>query len=153
VTSSYLVFSKDITTIPVGVDAATFVTSITEEFIASLPTPELFTALYENNGIRANVTGTYYISGTLCTPKNSSTAIAPGTVQLLIHGGKSLIYYRYAMAHVTAAGYDSRYWDFRGSGVPENYSYVYAAAQAGLTTFRYDRLGAGLSDHPADAYK
>jgi hypothetical protein len=94
VTSSNLVFSKDITTIPAGVDAATFVTSITEEFIASLPTTELFTALYENNGILANVTGTYHISGTLCTPKNSSAVTAPGTVQLLIHGGNSSNYSR-----------------------------------------------------------
>ncbi|KZT54698.1 alpha/beta-hydrolase, partial [Calocera cornea HHB12733] len=29
-------------------------------------------------------------------------------------------------------------------------SYVWAAAAAGYTTFRYDRLGTGLSDHPAD---
>jgi hypothetical protein len=91
VTSSNIVFSKDVTTIPAGVDATTFVTSITEHFIASLPTPGAFSALYENNGTRANVTGTYNISGTLCTPKNSSAAIAPGTVQLLIHGGKLLI--------------------------------------------------------------
>ena len=43
-----------------------------------------------------------------------------------------------------------RYWDFAATG--EDYSYVSAAAQAGHTTFRYDRLGTGLSEKPADAY-
>ena len=42
------------------------------------------------------------------------------------------------------------YWDFT---VPEDYSYVRAAADAGFTTFRYDRLGTGLSEKPQDAYK
>lgn len=37
--------------------------------------------------------------------------------------------------------------------MPENYSYVRAAADAGFTTFRYDRLGTGLSEKPQDAYK
>ena len=79
-----------------------------------------------------NVTSTYAISGTLCTPlagaKNASH------VQLLIHG----------------IAFDSSYWDFAAS---EEYSYVRAAADAGYTTFRYDRLGTGLSEKPADAYK
>ena len=42
------------------------------------------------------------------------------------------------------------YWDF---SVSEEYSYVRAAAGAGYATFRYDRLGTGLSQKPADAYK
>lgn len=42
------------------------------------------------------------------------------------------------------------YWDF---SVPEDYSYVRAAADQGFTTFRYDRLGTGLSQKPVDAYK
>lgn len=44
------------------------------------------------------------------------------------------------------------YWDFAVNGTDE-YSYVSAAAAAGYTTFRYDRLGTGLSEKPADAYK
>lgn len=42
------------------------------------------------------------------------------------------------------------YWDF---SVNEEYSYVRASADAGITTFRYDRLGTGLSENPADSYK
>ncbi len=33
-----------------------------------------------------------------------------------------------------------------------NYSYVEAASAAGYSTFRYDRLGTGASEHPKDAY-
>ncbi|KIJ63687.1 hypothetical protein HYDPIDRAFT_92149 [Hydnomerulius pinastri MD-312] len=44
-----------------------------------------------------------------------------------------------------------RYWDFAPGG-ENTYSYVYASAAAGLATFRYDRLGTGLSAHPYDAY-
>ncbi|KZT59586.1 alpha/beta-hydrolase [Calocera cornea HHB12733] len=43
--------------------------------------------------------------------------------------------------------FDSSYWDLPYQ--PQNYSYVYAAAQAGYTTFRYDRLGTGKSDFPS----
>lgn len=42
------------------------------------------------------------------------------------------------------------YWDF---SVSEEYSYVRASADAGITTFRYDRLGTGLSEKPSDSYK
>lgn len=42
------------------------------------------------------------------------------------------------------------YWDF---SVSEEYSYVRASADAGISTFRYDRLGTGLSEKPADSYK
>lgn len=35
---------------------------------------------------------------------------------------------------------------------PSNYSYVEQASKAGYSTFRYDRLGTGMSDHPSDAY-
>ncbi len=44
------------------------------------------------------------------------------------------------------------YWDFTVGG-SEDYSYVRAAANAGYSTFRYDRLGTGLSEKPNDAYK
>lgn len=44
------------------------------------------------------------------------------------------------------------YWDFAVNGMDQN-SYVAAAAEAGYTTFRYDRLGAGLSEKPADGFK
>ncbi|KAF7980121.1 hypothetical protein HWV62_39543 [Athelia sp. TMB] len=77
------------------------------------------------------VSGDYAISGTLCTPK--AGAKNASHVQLLIHG----------------IGFDSSYWDFSAS---EEYSYVRASAAAGISTFRYDRLGTGLSEKPADSY-
>ncbi|KAF7980110.1 hypothetical protein HWV62_39521 [Athelia sp. TMB] len=77
------------------------------------------------------VSGSYAISGTLCTPK--AGAKHASHVQLLVHG----------------IGFDSSYWDFSSS---EEYSYVRASAAAGISTFRYDRLGTGLSEKPADSY-
>ncbi|KZT59596.1 alpha/beta-hydrolase [Calocera cornea HHB12733] len=75
--------------------------------------------------------GTYTLSGTLCVPKAGDQHV--GTIQLLVHG----------------IAFDSTYWDF--SYQPQKYSYVYAAAEAGYTTFAYDRLGTGKSDKP-DGY-
>lgn len=46
--------------------------------------------------------------------------------------------------HTDGVGFDKSYWDFYSA----QYSYQDAAAQAGYTTFSYDRLGVGLSDHP-----
>ncbi|EGN93867.1 hypothetical protein SERLA73DRAFT_188982 [Serpula lacrymans var. lacrymans S7.3] len=46
--------------------------------------------------------------------------------------------------------FDSRYWDFSVDN--DQYSYVSASADAGIATFRYDRLGTGLSEKPHDAY-
>jgi len=77
--------------------------------------------------------GTFAISGVLCTPKAGD--MHNGSVQLLVHG----------------IGFDSSYWDF--SVEPQTYSYVQAAASAGWTTFRYDRLGTGMSDKPEDGYR
>ncbi|EJU04083.1 alpha/beta-hydrolase [Dacryopinax primogenitus] len=78
-------------------------------------------------------TGTFGISGVLCTPKAGD--MHNGAVQLLVHG----------------IGFDSSYWDLPYH--PENYSYVQAAAAAGWTTFRYDRLGTGQSHHPSDGFR
>ncbi|KDN52480.1 hypothetical protein K437DRAFT_220589, partial [Tilletiaria anomala UBC 951] len=48
-------------------------------------------------------------------------------------------------------GFDASYWNIQGPGVPEDqYSYVYAAAEQGISTFRYDRLGTGDSEKPID---
>lgn len=57
----------------------------------------------------------------------SAGSINSTIVQFLIHG----------------VGFGLSYWD-----VAANYSYVDAAALAGYTTFSYDRLGIGMSDHP-----
>ncbi|KZP02488.1 alpha/beta-hydrolase [Athelia psychrophila] len=92
-----------------------------------------FSALYEVGGgkEKSTVSNTYSISGTLCIPKGGATN--KDHVQYLLHG----------------IGFDSSYWDF---SVSEEYSYVRASAAAGISTFRYDRLGTGLSEKPADSY-
>lgn len=75
-------------------------------------------------GNKTQVSGNFNIYSQLCFP---NTGINTETVQFLIHG----------------AGFDRIYWN-----VAPGYSYVDAAAEHGYTTFLYDRLGVGLSDHP-----
>lgn len=75
-------------------------------------------------GPTKTISGTYSISVRMCFPKEN---FASGAVQILTHG----------------IGFDKSYWD-----VGPGYSYVDAAASNGSTTFLYDRLGVGLSDHP-----
>ncbi|KAH7911761.1 alpha beta-hydrolase [Hygrophoropsis aurantiaca] len=109
----------------------TYLTKLNQEYVGSFPYGSNFTDTYEAGMME--VTRTYAISGILCVPlsgeKNASN------VQYLIHG----------------IGYDSSYWDFV-VGDDETYSYVYASAAAGIATFRYDRLGTGLSEAPPEAY-
>lgn len=77
-------------------------------------------------GAKHNVSGTYSISSKLCFPINTSPNAS--TIQFLTHG----------------VGFDKSYWEFFSAA----YSYVDAAALAGYTTFSYDRLGIGASEHP-----
>ena len=72
------------------------------------------------------VSGNYGIYSQLCFPK-STGKISDTTIQFLIHG----------------AGADRTYWDFA-----PGYSYVDYAAEQGYTTFIYDHIVLGLSDHP-----
>jgi pimeloyl-ACP methyl ester carboxylesterase len=77
----------------------------------------------------------FRIHGTLCRPRKQQQGKAQHALQFLVHG----------------LGFDSSYWHFTGRGVAESdYSYVYAAASRGFSTFRYDRLGTGLSERPND---
>lgn len=71
---------------------------------------------------------TYHVASWLCYQQT------PGSVvQVLVHGGT----------------YGHIYWDFPCAACQtENYSYVQYMAQSGYTTFNYDRLGYGQSDHP-----
>ncbi len=70
----------------------------------------------------------YKIYSELCNPPGG-----PGhTIQVLIPGGS----------------YGHIYWDFPYE--PETYSYVRAANAAGYSTLNIDRIGTGLSSHPAD---
>jgi pimeloyl-ACP methyl ester carboxylesterase len=73
----------------------------------------------------SDVSGTYGIYSQLCFP--SATGINATTIQFLIHG----------------IGSERGYWN-----VATGYSYVDFAAEQGYTTFFFDRLGTGLSDHP-----
>lgn len=69
------------------------------------------------------INGTYLISGSLCAPANLNST--PTEVQFLTHG----------------VGFDRYYWDFA-----PGYSYVDVAADNGIATFLYDRLGVGQSE-------
>lgn len=77
-------------------------------------------------GSQTTISGTYGIYSQLCFPASTGT-ISATTIQFLIHG----------------SGFDRTYWN-----VAPGYSYVDYAAEQGYTTFFYDRLGIGLSDHP-----
>ena len=50
---------------------------------------------------------------------------------------------------VSGSGYGSAYWDFPYEA--NTYSYVRAALRSGYSTFSFDRLGIGRSDHPLGA--
>jgi pimeloyl-ACP methyl ester carboxylesterase len=71
---------------------------------------------------------TYHVASWLCYKQT------PGSlVQLTVHGGT----------------YNHSYWDFSCPACQSNnYSYTQYMGQAGYTTFNYDRLGYGASDHP-----
>lgn len=74
-------------------------------------------------GGQQNVSGTYNIGATLCTPATGDVS----SIQFLTHG----------------VGFDRYYWDFA-----PGYSYVDYAASQGYATFLYDRLGTGMSSKP-----
>ncbi|KIJ67167.1 hypothetical protein HYDPIDRAFT_107880 [Hydnomerulius pinastri MD-312] len=116
----------------------TTITTLLQTFISAPPTGTNFTAAYEDPTPQTT-TGTYSLAGTLCIPLNESAASVSGygnaSVMMLVHG----------------VGFDARYWDF-AVGNDESYSFVAAAADAGITTFRYDRLGTGMSEKPEDLY-
>jgi pimeloyl-ACP methyl ester carboxylesterase len=71
----------------------------------------------------------YEVYGRLC----ARGSIHNKTMQILLHGGS----------------YDHRYWDWPVD--PSQYSYVEAMTAAGYATLSIDRIGTGLSSHPANA--
>ena len=74
---------------------------------------------------KQNVTATYNIAGTFCSPKSPSGR--EKTVLLATHG----------------IHYDRRYW--HSAYKPGEYSFVEAAVARGYSVFVYDRLGTGES--------
>jgi pimeloyl-ACP methyl ester carboxylesterase len=70
-----------------------------------------------------------FLAGQICYPTTDVPALR-GVVQVLVSG----------------TAYGQSYWDFPYQ--PDTYSYVRAAAQAGYTTFNFDRIGIGASTHP-----
>lgn len=72
---------------------------------------------------------TWFMAAWLTVPCN----LRRPELQVLLHG----------------AGYDHRYWDWPVR--PESYSYVTWAAENGIATLNIDRIGSGLSSHPAGA--
>ncbi|CAN7618488.1 alpha/beta hydrolase [Trinickia sp. LjRoot230] len=71
----------------------------------------------------------YSVSGKLCLPASGQA----NTVILAVHG----------------ATYDHNYWDWPYQSII--YSYRNFMTAAGYAVFVYDRIGAGLSSHPASA--
>lgn len=70
----------------------------------------------------------YHVVTWLCS-RGSPTG---KTVQVLVHGST----------------YDHTYWDFP-SADPQKYSYVKQITDAGYVALNIDRIGTGMSDHPA----
>lgn len=76
----------------------------------------------------SQISGTYQVGATLCTPFSSSSLsglkTTTTTLQILSHG----------------IGFTRSYWDYSSA-----YSYVDAALARGYATLAYDRLGSGVS--------
>ncbi|KAK6405638.1 hypothetical protein LTR81_019663 [Elasticomyces elasticus] len=73
------------------------------------------------------ISGTFHIHVQLCIPPHGAKR---DTLHLLTHGLFA----------------DKQYWDVQED--PAQYSWTYAALEAGYSTLSYDRLGTGLSDKP-----
>ncbi|KAF2670622.1 alpha/beta-hydrolase [Microthyrium microscopicum] len=99
-------------------------TAVTELFVESVQIDS--TVRQRLVGNQTHVSGTYGIYSELCFPA-AQGVINSTTIQLLVPG----------------SGFDRNYWN-----VAPGYSYVDSAAEQGYTTFFFDRLGTGLSDHP-----
>ncbi|KAH6674319.1 Alpha/Beta hydrolase protein [Halenospora varia] len=118
--------------IPVSVSSTVFIPSFEHfnddfdvvDFVSYLARRDFQTALNPFSGTK-NVTGTYTIGATICSPTKDTAKSK--TLLLATHG----------------LGYDRRYWD---SGIQAaNYSFVDFALERGYSVFFYDRLGTGSS--------
>ena len=108
----------------INLDEPTSKSAVVQLAVEALQTNS--TARQQYVGAATTINGTYGIYSQLCFPR-STDSINSTTLQFLNHG----------------AGFDRTYWN-----VAPEYSYVDFAADQGYTTFLFDRLGTGLSDHP-----
>lgn len=96
------------------------------DFVSKFVRKDSNTTFHPINGAE-NVTATYDISATFCSPKVPNSNGREKTVLLATHG----------------LAYDGRYWD--SSYKPEDYSFVEAMVKEGYSVFYYDRIGTGRS--------
>lgn len=94
-------------------------------FVFNLARRDTKTAFVPLSMSQKNVTTSYNIAGTFCTP--AYHAGNQSTVILATHG----------------LGFDRRYWDIRKNAA--DYSFVDSAISRGYSVFFYDRLGTGKS--------
>ncbi|CAD6980703.1 unnamed protein product [Tilletia controversa] len=128
-------------TVKMGVEPEVNQTRITELFVEYATSSQNFTQAYLNGS--HIVERTFTISGVYCEPTSKHTA-ANGAIQLLIHGIGADSRYRFQVLEHS---------QFKIQPVRVHLlSYVYRTHEAGYATFRYDRLGTGLSERPADGY-
>lgn len=104
---------------------------ITKQILELALAPTNWTSAHAPGNTTFNLNTTFSIAGYYCTPKQG--ARNDSALWNLVHG----------------IGFDARYWDF---ALAPEYSLVKHAASYGISTFRYDRLGTGKSETPANGF-
>ncbi|SNX84211.1 uncharacterized protein MEPE_02919 [Melanopsichium pennsylvanicum] len=104
---------------------------ITKTIIELTEANSNWTMAHMSSNTSFNLNTSYDIAGYYCTPKQGGRN--ESAVWNLVHG----------------IGFDSSYWDY---GLSSEYSLVKHAASYGISTFRYDRLGTGNSETPANGF-
>ncbi|SPO20510.1 uncharacterized protein UTRI_00907_B [Ustilago trichophora] len=104
---------------------------ITKQIVELALAPTNWTSVHASGNTTFNLNTTFSIAGYYCTPKQG--ARNDSALWNLVHG----------------IGFDASYWDF---ALAPEYSLVKHAASYGISTFRYDRLGTGKSETPANGF-
>ena len=112
--------------------ASTVLLSVSASTVASAEASDPTWASCTPHTVTVTVSATdptpYHVVGRLCLVNDSVRGLT--TVEMLVSG----------------LTYDQNY--FNVALQPKTYSYVYSATSHGYSTFNYDRLGVGRSDHP-----
>ena len=112
--------------------ASTVLIALSAPTAASAEAPDPGWATCSQQTVSVTVSATdptpYNVVGRLCLSNDAMRGMK--TVEMFVSG----------------LTYDHNY--FNVSYLPNIYSHVYAATSRGYSTFNYDRLGVGLSDHP-----